>query len=282
MTTRSLGSLRDTRTLRGGVRIPVIGFGVYQSPPGEPTRSAVRHALATGYRHLDTARIYDNEADVGAAIRESGVPREEIFVTTKLWNAEHGFDRAQRACEASLKRLRLDYVDLYLVHWPVAGRRNETWRAMLALRDDGKARAVGVSNFTARHLAELDGEGRGDADRPAVNQIELHPFLRPREILDACDARGIVVEAYSPLTRGEKLRDPRIAAIAKAVDKTPAQVLIRWSLQHAWVPLPKSVKPARIEENAAVFDFELSDDQMHALDALDENLHTCWDPTDAP
>lgn len=256
--------------------MPVLGFGVYQSPPGEPTRAAVRHALAVGYRHIDTARIYDNEGDVGAAIRESGVPREEIFVTTKLWNSDHGFERAQKACDQSLKRLGLDYVDLYLVHWPVAKLRVETWRAMLALKAAGKARAVGVSNFTRRHLDELEGEA------PAVNQIELHPFLYPKDIVAACKERGIVVEAYSPLTRGEKLRDPRIAAIAKAVSRTPAQVLLRWSLQHGFVPLPKSVTPKRIDENAAVFDFELSPEQMKALDALDEDLHTCWDPTDAP
>jgi diketogulonate reductase-like aldo/keto reductase len=269
-------SPRDTLPLRGGARIPVLGLGVYQLGSGEPTRRAVKHALSVGYRHIDTARIYDNEADVGAAIRESGVPRDEIFVTTKLWNADHGYDRALRACDASLKRLGLDHVDLYLVHWPVADKRTETWRAMLAIQAAGKARAVGVSNYTVRHLREIE------RDPPAVNQIELHPFLFLRDVVAYCKEHGVVVEAYSPLTRGAKLKDPRIVAIANAVGRTPAQVLVRWGLQHGFVELPKSARPARIEENAGVFDFELTPEHMRALDALDEGLHTCWDPTDAP
>ena len=266
----------QTVKLNNGVEMPILGFGVFQVRDLAQCEKAVSEALETGYRLLDTAASYMNETAVGNAIRKSAIPRDEIFVTTKLWNSDHGFDRAQRACEQSLTRLGLDYVDLYLVHWPVAKLRVETWRAMLALKASGKARAVGVSNFTRRHLEELEGEA------PAVNQIELHPFLYPKDIVAACAERGIVVEAYSPLTRGEKLRDPRIAAIAKAVSRTPAQVLLRWSLQHGFVPLPKSVTPKRIEENAAVFDFDLSTEQMKSLDALDEDLHTCWDPTDAP
>jgi diketogulonate reductase-like aldo/keto reductase len=264
-----------TITLSGGVSIPVIGLGVYQSPPGEPTRRAVRDAIAAGYRHVDTARIYDNEEDVGAAIRESGVPREEIFVTTKLWNADHGYDRALRACDASLKRLGVDYVDLYLIHWPVKSLRKDTWRAMKKLRDDGKARAVGVSNYTVRHLDELD-------DAPAVNQIELHPFLHPKDIVAWCKDHGTAIEAYSPLTRGERLDDATVVAIAKEHARTPAQILIRWGLQHGFVSLPKSVKRTRIVENAEVFDFELTPADMKKLDSLNEDLHTCWDPTDAP
>jgi diketogulonate reductase-like aldo/keto reductase len=268
-----------TKTLAGGVRIPVLGLGVWQTPSGEVTRRAVRHALDVGYRHIDTARIYENEEDVGRAIRESGVPREEIFVTTKLWNTDHGYDKAQKACDASLRRLGLDYVDLYLVHWPVAKLRKDTWRAMVKLREDGKCRAIGVSNYTARHLEELMAES--DV-LPAVNQIEIHPFLFPRDIVALCDDRGIAIEAYSPLTHGRRLRDRRIVELAERLGKTPAQILIRWGLDHGFVSLPKSEKPHRIEENAAVFDFTLPKDARQALDAMNEDLHTCWDPTDAP
>lgn len=267
-----------TITLRGDVPIPALGLGVYQVPSGEPTRGAVRHALASGYRHVDTARIYDNEEDVGTAIRESGVARDEVFVTTKLWNSDHGYDRALRAIDESLARLGLERVDLYLVHWPVKGRRKETWRAMAKILADGKARAIGVSNFTVRHLEEIVDAG----PIPAVNQIELHPFLFPRDIVAFCEKHGIVVEAYSPLTRGQRLRDATVERIAKEVSRTPAQVLVRWGLQHGWVSLPKSARPERIEENANVFDFTLPEDAMKTLDALDEGLHTCWDPSDAP
>lgn len=265
--------------LPGGHRIPVIGLGVYQMPPGEPTRSAVRAALDAGYRHIDTARVYDNEEDVGRSIRESGVPREELFVTTKLWNSDHGYERAIGACEASLRRLGLDYLDLYLIHWPVARVRNDSWRALKKLRDDGKVRTIGVSNYTVKHLEELAVTSE---EIPAVNQIELHPFLFSEDVVEWCWSRGVVVEAYSPLTRGEKLHDPRIVAIADRVGRTPAQVLVRWSVQKGFVALPKSRKAPRIEENAQVFDFQLDDEAMDALDALNEGLHTCWDPTGAP
>lgn len=274
-----LAMAHPTLPLAGGSRIPVLGLGVYQLPAGEPTRRAVMAALAAGYRHVDTARVYDNEADVGRAIRESGVPRDQVFVTTKLWNTDHGFERAVRACEASLQRLGLCYIDLYLIHWPVARLRNETWRALVKLRDDGKCRAIGVSNYTVRHLEEL---AASSDVLPAVNQIEVHPFLFPRDIVAWCRERGVVVEAYSPLTHGHRLGDSRVAAIAEAARRTPAQVLLRWSVQHGFVALPKSRKPARIVENADVFDFRLTTEQMQSLDALDERLHTCWDPTDEP
>lgn len=268
-----------TLPLRSGGKIPVLGLGVYMTPPGEATHRAVLDALTLGYRHVDTARIYDNEEDVGRALRASGLDREEIFVTTKLWNSDQGYDRTLRACDASLARLGLAYLDLYLVHWPEPGKRKETWRAMAALKEAGKCRAIGVSNFMVHHLEDVLDAGVAP---PEVNQIELHPFLYPRDVIDLCERHGIVVEAYSPLTRGERLADPRITAVAAAVERTPAQVLIRWGIQHGWVSLPKSQRRARIEENAAVFDFELSDEHMRALDALDEGLHTCWDPTRAP
>jgi len=279
MTTPAPHAIHPTRPLRGGTPIPIVGLGVYQTPAGEPTRRAVRHALSVGYRHIDTARIYDNEEDVGRAIRESGVPREEIFVTTKLWNSDHGYDRALRACDASLRRLGLEWVDLYLVHWPVAHARRETWRAMVELKAGGKARAIGVSNFTVRHLEEV----LASSDVvPQVNQIELHPFLFPRDIVAFCEKHGIVVEAYSPLTRGERLPDSRIVAVADALGQTPAQILVRWGIEHGFVSLPKSVRPKRIEENAEVFGFTIPAEHMKTLDALHEDLHTSWDPTGAP
>jgi methylglyoxal/glyoxal reductase len=268
-----------TIPLRGGSRIPVLGLGVYQTEPGEVTHRAVLEALALGYRHIDTARIYDNEEDVGRALRASGVDRKDLFVTTKLWNSDHGYDKTLRACDASLARLGLAYLDLYLIHWPVAGLRKDTWRAMVKLRDDGKCRAIGVSNFMVNHLEELF---EVSDVRPEVNQIELHPFLYPKDVVALCEAQKIVVEAYSPLTRGERLKDRRIAAIAEALGRTPAQILVRWCVQHGWVPLPKSKRRARIEENAQVFDFEIPPEHMATLDAMNEDLHTCWDPSRAP
>lgn len=273
-------SLQSTITLNNAVEIPVLGLGVFQAPEGETTQAAVREALACGYRHIDTAKIYQNERDVGLALRASGVPREDVFITTKLWNSDHGYDTALRAYHDSLNRLMLSHVDLYLIHWPVQDVRRETWRALVTLVKEGSCRAVGVSNYTIRHLEELLNETHGVV--PAVNQVELHPFLHQRELLEFCARHGIVVEAYSPLTKGQRLGDRRLGAIAQRHNKTPAQVLIRWALQKGTVVLPKSVTPARIRENADVFDFALSEQDMAQLDALDEGLRTSWDPTDAP
>ncbi len=263
------------------VEIPVFGLGTYRSPRGQGTRDAVLQALELGYRHVDTARAYGNEKDVGAAIRESGVPREEVFITTKLWNEDHGFARALGALDESLARLGLDYVDLYLIHWPVRGLREESWRALEALLAEGKTRAIGVSNYMLHHLEELL---RLEAMLPAVNQIELSPYnLQSRQqVVSFCREHDIVLEAYSPLTKGQKLKDPELVKLATKYGRSPAQILIRWSLQRGFVVLPKSAKPERIEENAHVFDFELDEADMVALDALDEALATGWDPTDAP
>jgi diketogulonate reductase-like aldo/keto reductase len=271
--------LRSTVRLNNGVEIPRFGIGVFRSPRGEETRNAVAHALAAGYRHVDTARSYNNERDVGAAIRDSGIPRSEIFVTTKLWNDDQGYDSTLRACERSLKELGLDYVDLYLEHWPVPGRRLDSWRAMEKLLADGKCRAIGVSNFMRRHLEELLQHAKVV---PAVNQVELNPFLNQEEVRRYCEARGIVVEAYSPLTKGYRLGHSLLGRIAGRYGKTPAQVLIRWCLQHGLVVIPKSIREERIRENANVFDFQISEEDMRILDGLDEDLHTGWDPTDVP
>jgi diketogulonate reductase-like aldo/keto reductase len=267
--------------LNNGVQIPDLGLGVYQSPPGRITRYAVLAALEYGYRHIDTAAAYRNEADVGEAIRASGIPREQVFVTTKLWNNDHGYQRTLSAVDASLQRLKFSYVDLYLVHWPVPGLRRDTWRALEQILSDGRARAIGVSNYMVRHITEL----LEYCDiRPAVNQIELSPFnfrSREREIA-LCRSHDIVIEAYSPLTKAQKLHHPLLTRIAAAHGRTPAQVLIRYDLDKQTVVLPKSVQPARIRENAAVFDFQLTAEELDSLDALDEGLATGWDPTNAP
>jgi diketogulonate reductase-like aldo/keto reductase len=267
--------------LAGDVEMPALGLGVYRIAPGAATRRAVGAALAAGYRHIDTAAMYGNEAGVGEAVRRSGISRSDVFVTTKLWNTDHGFDAALRAFDASLSRLGLDYVDLYLVHWPVPGLRGETWRAMQRILSDGGARAIGVSNFMPHHLAEL----LADADiAPAVNQIELSPFNfgSRRALVDLCNEKAIVVEAYSPLTKGRRLRDPALRRIGDAHGKTPAQVLIRWALEHRFAAIPKSTHEARIVENADVFDFTLTPDERAELDAMDEGLATGWDPSSAP
>ena len=271
-------ALADTTLqLSSGARIPQVGLGVWQTPSGAATRQAVAAALEVGYRHIDTARIYGNEADVGAAVRDSGVAREQVFVTTKLWNADQGYDSALRAFDASLQRLGLDYVDLYLLHWPVAGKRIDSWRALERIHDEGRARSIGVSNFMVPHLEELLGKAK---QVPAVNQIELTPFLQRRETRALCDKHGIVVEAYSPLTRGRRLKDPVVSDIAQRVGRSAAQVLLRWGVQHGLVVLPKSTKPARIAENGALFDFTLDDRAMTELDALEDGFVTGWNPAD--
>jgi diketogulonate reductase-like aldo/keto reductase len=293
-------SIDSKLKLNDGHAIPRLGFGVWQVRSGRTTEVAVATALEAGYRHIDTAAAYGNEAGVGAAIRSSGLPREDIYVTTKLWNDDHRDPEA--ALEKSLRNLKMDYVDLYLIHFPVRERRR-TWPLFEKLRAQGKARSIGVSNYTVRHMKELLGETK---TVPAVNQVEIHPYLYQRDLIDLCKANGVLIEAYSPLTHGQRLNDPKLVAIAKKYSKngagapvwrhlplmenlsradgikTTAQVLIRWGLQKGFVVIPKSSNPRRIVENARVFDFELSDADMRALDAFDENLRTCWDPTNAP
>ncbi|HEY1372100.1 MAG TPA: aldo/keto reductase [Candidatus Binatia bacterium] len=291
----------DTRIkLNDGHTIPQLGFGVWQVRSGRTTEAAVTTALEAGYRHIDTAAAYGNEGSVGAAIRASGIRREEIFVTTKLWNDDHG--DPEGALDTSLRNLKMDYVDIYLIHFPVR-RRHQSWKIFAKLRAKGKARSIGVSNYTVRHMTELLQES--DVV-PAANQVEIHPYLQQRELVEFCRARGVVIEAYSPLTHGERLNDPKLTAIAQKYSsngasapvwkrfsmlenftrpdgmKTTAQALIRWALQKGYVVIPKSSKPRRVVENADVFDFELSEEDMRTLDGFEENLRTCWDPTNAP
>jgi diketogulonate reductase-like aldo/keto reductase len=265
--------------LNNGARVPQLGLGVWQTPRGPATRDAVGAALRVGYRHVDTARIYGNEADVGAAVRASDVPREEIFVTTKLWNDDQGYDSALRAFDESLRRLGLDHVDLYLIHWPVPRRRLDSWRALERIYGEGRAKAIGVSNYMRQHLEELLAKAKVI---PAVNQIEVSPFLQQRDARAVCKDSGIIVEAYSPLTRGRRLDHPAVAGIARRIGRSPAQVLLRWGIQHGLVVLPKSANADRIAQNAAIFDFSLDATAMAELDGLDEGLATGWDPRTQP
>jgi diketogulonate reductase-like aldo/keto reductase len=267
--------------LASRVTIPVLGLGVYRSPAGKETRQAVAAALDAGYRHIDTAAIYQNEADVGQAVRDSGLDRSEVFITTKLWNDSHGYEAALQACKESKARLGVDQVDLYLIHWPVPELRQETWSAMEHLLEEGEVRSIGVSNYMVRHLDELAGTA---SHLPAVNQIELSPYnyRSRRDVIEYCAERAIVIEAYSPLTKGQKLSDRELGTIGRPYGKTPAQVLIRWAIEKGFVVLPKSTNTYRISQNADVFDFELSGEDLARLDGLDENLVTGWDPTGAP
>jgi diketogulonate reductase-like aldo/keto reductase len=265
----------STVTLNNGVKMPLLGLGVYQTSPGKETYSAVLHALKTGYRHIDTAAYYQNEEDVGHAIIDSGIPRKDIFVTTKLKNNDH--DNPSFAFDQSLDKLGLDYIDLYLIHWPLSGKRQRTWKILEQIYKSGRVRAIGVSNYTATHLKELMKESK---IVPAVNQVEFSPFLYQKELLDFCRARKIQLEAYSPLTQGRRLHDPQLVALAKKYDKTSAQVLIRWTLQHKIVVIPKSANPKRIKENVDVFDFAISPGDMRKLDKCNEDFRVAWDPTD--
>jgi diketogulonate reductase-like aldo/keto reductase len=269
----------DSRVrLNDGAEMPVFGLGVWQAS-GSETSFAVKTALAEGYRLVDTAKLYRNEAEVGQAVRDSGIDRAEVFVTTKLWNSDHGYDQALRAGERSAEALDLGVIDLYLIHYPVPGKRLESWRALVELQKRGVARSIGVSNFTVRHLEELIA---ASGVVPAVNQVEFHPFLFQKELLDYCTAKGIRLQAYCPLTQGQRLDDPTVVAVAEKYGRTPAQVLIRWGLQHQVLEIPKSVKAHRIHENAQVFDWAIAPEDMARLDALNENLHTSWDPTGEP
>ncbi|MEU6164592.1 aldo/keto reductase [Streptomyces tanashiensis] len=261
-----------TVALNNGVEIPQLGFGVFQVADDETT-AAVTAALEAGYRSIDTAAIYGNEAGVGRALSTSGLAREDLFVTTKLWNADQGYDATLRAFDDSLAKLGLEYVDLYLIHWPTPARDlyRESWRALERLADEGRIRAAGVSNFQPEHLRRLMD---GAAVTPAVNQIELHPALRQSELRAFHGEHGIATEAWSPLAQGAVLDDPAIVAIAAAHGKSPAQVVIRWHLQLGNVVIPKSVTPARIRANVDVFDFVLTDEEMAAVAGLDRGLRT--------
>lgn len=263
-------------TMNDGRTIPQLGLGVYKIPDDEAA-ACVRVALDAGYRHIDTAALYANEKGVGAGIRESGVPREDVFVTTKVWNDDHGFDETLRAFDRSLGLLGLDAVDLYLVHWPIpsADRYVETYRALERIRSEGRARSIGVSNFAVEHLERLQRE---TDVVPVLNQVELHPRLPQRELRAYGEAHGILTEAWSPLARGRLLADPELARIAEKHGVSPARVVIRWHLQLGVVVIPKSVTPERIRANLDVFGFELDGDDLAAIAALEDGGRTGRDP----
>ena len=262
--------------LHDGVAIPQLGFGVFQVPP-EETQAAVEEALAVGYRHIDTAAAYRNEAAVGAAIAASDIPREELFVTTKLWNGEQGHQSTLDACARSLELLGLDHVDLYLIHWPLPmfDLYLDTWRAFEEIKIEGRSRSIGVSNFRVEDLERLEREAE---QRPTVNQIELHPQLQQAELRAWHAEHGIATEAWSPLAQGEVLKDETLTAIAARLERTVAQVILRWHLQLGNVVIPKSVTPERVRENFDLFGFELSDDDMAAIARLDADHRTGPDP----
>lgn len=262
--------------MNDGHRIPQLGFGVFEVPPGD-TVDTVLQALKVGYRSIDTAAMYHNEGEVAEAIARSGIPRDELFVTTKVWNGDHGREQTHRAFEQSLSRLGGDYVDLYLIHWPVPSqdRYVETWEAMVELRDEGRIRSIGVSNFQIDHLQRISEE---TGVVPALNQIELHPRLQQPELRSYHQQHQILTEAWSPLGRGAALEEQAIRDIASAHDRTPAQVILRWHIQLGNVVIPRSVNPARIEENFKLFDFELGDEQMEAIGELDEAERIGPDP----
>lgn len=261
-----------TVTLNNGVRMPQLGFGVFQVSDDDTT-AAVSAALAAGYRSIDTAAIYGNEAGTGRALAESGIARQELFVTSKVWVADLGYDATLAAYESSLAKLNLDYLDLYLIHWPAPATDGylESWRALEKLLQDGRVRAIGVSNFLPEHLEKVIGLG---GTVPAVNQVELHPALQQRDVAGSNAAHGVATEAWSPLAQGAVLGEPAVTAIAADHGVTPAQVILRWHLQQDRIIIPKSITPARIRENLDVFGFELADTELAAIDSLERDGRT--------
>lgn len=268
--------IKSIKKLNNDIKIPMFGLGTYLNDNGRQAIDSILYALEIGYRHIDTAAMYENEMEVGKAVRESGIPREEIFVTTKLWNSDHGYDNTIKAFQRSLERLGLDYVDLYLIHWPVENLRLESWRALERLYSDGLCKAIGVSNYMERHVDEILNNF---SIVPAVNQVEFSPFLYLKELQNYCESKGIALESYSPLTKGYRLNEPRLIEIARRYDKSTSQILIRWCLQKGMIVIPKSSRNEHIKENADIFDFEISEADMLALDNLNENYRSTWDPT---
>lgn len=269
--------LQDTVTLNNNVKMPGFGLGVYKVEDGETVIDAVSSALSVGYRLIDTAGFYDNEEGVGQAIHESGIPRDEIFVTSKVWNDNQGYESTLQAFDESLKKLNLDYMDLYLIHWPVSGKFKETWRAMEKLYQEGRVRAIGVSNFHVHHLQEL----LKDAEvTPAVNQIEFHPHLTQDDVLNFCKENQIQMQAWSPLKKGRIFEDPQLVEIANKYNKTVPQVILRWDIQKGVATIPKTINKNRMVENAAIFDFELTSEEVEQITNMNKNERTGSNPDD--
>ena len=264
-----------TVELANGVKMPQFGLGVYKMMDPGQTVEAITYAIETGYRAIDTAAIYENESETGEAVRHSGVPREELFITSKVWNTDQGYDETLRAFEASLEKLGLDYLDLYLTHWPVSGKYVDTYKAIERLYDEKLIRTTGVSNHHAHHLEKIFVKANV---APMVNQIELHPYLTQEPLRAFCEENGIAVTSWSPLARGKLLAEPTLLNIGEQYGKTPAQVIIRWHLQNNLIVIPKSVTPERIKENSEVADFELSSEEMKSISALNRDERTGTDP----
>ena len=269
-----INSIKDTTLLNNGVKMPWFGLGVWQVENGNEVTSAVKMAIKAGYLSIDTAAAYGNEEGVGKGIKESGVPRSDLFITTKVWNANQGYELTLKAFEESRKKLGLDYLDLYLIHWPVEGKYTETWRAFEKLYRDGAVRAIGVSNFQEHHLLDIFETSK---IKPMVNQVELHPLLSQKKLYDFCKKHKIQIEAWSPLMQGH-LDIPLLTELAGKYGKSAAQVVLRWDLQNEIVIIPKSVHEARIVENSGVFDFELSDDDMASINELNRDKRFGPDP----
>lgn len=261
--------------LNSGHEIPVIGLGTYLANPGESAYHAVRFALENGYRQIDTAAFYQNEEDVGRAVRDSKIPREEIFVTTKLWNADQGYETSLRAFDVSMRKLNIDYIDLYLIHWPQTETRMKSWKGLEKIFQNGDAKSIGVSNYTINHLEEM----KGYDILPAINQVEFHVYLYQKELLNYCKERNIYIQAYSPLVRGRKFKKNQMNEIAEKYGKTPAQIMLKWTIDVGTISLPKSVTESRIIENIDLFDFEFSSEDREYLDTLNENYRIAWDPS---
>lgn len=265
--------------LNNGMTMPLFGLGVWRLESGKETRDAVSYALELGYKHIDTASMYNNEEDVGVAIQESSLPREKLFITTKVNSSELGYDSTLEACERSLKKLKLTYLDLFLIHKPVEGYRQNTWKALEKLKHESICRSIGVSNFSPKHLNEIF---KICEFIPAVNQIEMNPFLAQKNISEFCRSKNIHITGYCPLARTEKSNDPTLVNIANECGKTWAQVMVRWGLQKQLTTIPKSANPKRIRENSDVFNFELNEKQMQRLDDLDEGFRLRPDPNQLP
>lgn len=268
--------IKSFKELNNGIKIPIFGLGTYLNDNGKQANDSILYALEIGYRHIDTAAMYQNEEEVGTAIRESGIPRKEIFVTTKLWNSDHGYDNTHKAFHRSLNHIGLDYIDLYLIHWPVENIRLESWRALEKIYNEGLCKSIGVSNYMDRHLEELLNYS---SIIPVVNQVEFSPFLYLKDLHKYCESKGIALESYSPLTKVHKLNDTKLIEVAQIYNKSTSQILIRWCLQKGVIVIPKSSQKEHIKENADVFDFIISETDMIKLDNLNENYHTSWDPT---
>lgn len=267
--------MQGTFRLNNGVEMPYFGLGVYLSKDGQEVINAVRWAIEHGYRHIDTASVYKNEEGVGQGIKQSKVSREELFIVSKVWNADQGYDSTIAAFEASLKRLALDYLDLYLIHWPVAGKYKETWRAMERLYEEGRIKAIGVSNFTQHHLEDIM---EGASIVPMVNQMEFHPFLVQQPLVDFCKANKIQYEAWSPMMQGKIFNMPEFLRLSDKYGKSIAQIVLRWDLQKGVITIPKSSKKERIVHNADIFDFELSKEDMTFLDGMHKGQRFGPDP----